>query len=193
MTGVVGLWGHSVPQLRPTVAVGAYLPFATLRVTPRRAAGSAAHSVGQVLTQPKCDNCACPRSRRLSRGLRLHPARISLVCRRSTGAVRPQCRPRAHCDGAYRLNPSLLGNGAGRPQCWLRPTVPAVPASDPYTLTHGKCVVSQSVGRRLGCAAGLVNLKACVTPTWTRALGAEFSKPPDLLPALGLTRSVLDF
>ena len=81
---------------------------------------------------------------------------VSHRFRQSTGAGRPQCRPRANCDGcAYLLTATyyLLAGQRGR-----APTV-----SPP------------SVGRLLGWAGRAAGqIKTGATPTWTRAPGAEF-------------------
>ena len=84
-------------------------------LTPRRAAGPGART-GLTVTAPR-------------------PAWISTVCRRSTGAGRPQCRPRADCEGcAYPCDP--------------RP-------AHPHTHTwRARLAVSGPTGRRLGRAAG---------------------------------------
>ena len=135
-------------RLRPTVSIRPRPQYMT-RSSPCRAAGLGAHSVGQRLTvtaAPTFDQHtpACHRST----GSAAHssaPATVSIcVSPRSvlhsslTGLRRPQCRPRAKCDGCAYLRTVAHSLLAGpRPQCrgtvGQGLTVTAAPTPDPHS------------------------------------------------------------
>ena len=104
------------------------------------------------------------------------------------GAGRPQCRPRANCDGcAYPWTLTL-----SRPQCGsLSPahsvgqglTVTAAPTIDLRTLTHTRQVrpTVNGLAARVGWAGRGRRHADLDSPS--HAPGAEFRKPPDPPPA----------
>ena len=116
------VFGVGCPQFGSGNCVDLRWPPLRVALFPRRASGSASHSVGQGLTVT-----AAPT-----------PDPHSPVCHLSQGAGRPQCRPRANCDGCtyfLTMNYSILaGSGAGRPQC--RPRANCDGFAHPRTVAH---------------------------------------------------------
>ena len=153
--------GAGCPQCRPRANCDGYPYLRTVANSlslPGRRAGhpqwQGAHSVGQGLTVT-----AAPTS---APWLTLSSA--------GRGAGRPQCRPRANCDGCnYMLTLSSLGRGVGRPHCRPRANCAQLRPAHPHT--H-----AASAPRRqwAGRSVGLPEVKAGATPTWTRAPGAEY-------------------
>ena len=109
------------------------------------------------------------------------------VCHRSTGALRPQCRPKANWDGCATSGPLLTSSsmGSGAPaNSGLAP-----PTSDPCTLTDRRQARLAAIGQaaRIGCWTGPGWSLARLVPSRPGHVRLEPSisnlKTPDLLPA----------